>query len=517
MVSEPVQPVVDDDKLAALKAQMAATQGKIVVEEPQMPPRIIEKKSRTLNLGIIGSGQAGSRLAESFHNLGYEAVVFNTAPQDLEHIKIPEANKVLLDYGLGGASKDPQIGHEAAQMHKELIRVSIRDRLAGAQVYVFCTSLGGGSGGGSIETMIDVLSDLGAEAGTPLVVMTVLPMTNEDSQTKKNSIEALSKLSKLIQSGKIHNLIVVDNAKIETIFKDVGPMEFYEVSNQAIVDPLDVFNTYSSLPSRVKSLDPMEFTKILIDGGGLSLYGSMTVSNYEDDVALADAIINNLKSGLLAEGFDLKQTQYCGVMFLANKEVWAKMPASSIHYAMAMVQDHAGTPRGTFRGIYEADIKEDVVKVYSFFSGLALPDSRVEELKTEVSAQFVTIKEKNEKRNLNLSIDMGATTTVSEADKIRPNWRELTNWRPCNPRMECKITHYKSLVTGNLYEYGGYKDPEYKGKYVNHGFGEDVLWHDRPDLPHDEYPYTTIREEQRVPLWLTNMLQPPPNYSNATR
>lgn len=425
VVSEPVKPAVDVDKMAALKAQMAEAQGE--TEEPQMPPHIIEKKRRTLNLGIIGSGQAGSRLAESFYSLGYEVVVFNTAPQDLEHIQVPEANKILLDYGLGGASKDPKIGHEAAQMHKELIRTKIRDTLGDAQVYVFCTSLGGGSGGGSIETMIDVLSDLGKDSGTPLVVMTVLPMTNEDAQTKKNALDALGKLSKQVQAGRVHNLIVVDNAKIESIFSDVGPMEFYKISNQAIVDPLDVFNTYSSISSNVKSLDPMEFTKILIGGEGLSLYGSMTVSNYENDVALADAVINNLKSGLLAEGFDLKQTQYCGIMFLANKEVWAKMPASSIHYAMAMVQDHAGTPQGVFRGIYEADIKEDVVKVYSFFSGLALPDSRVEELKTEVAAQLETLKGKSERRNLGLTIDTGTTSTVEKVEAIKSQVKDINS------------------------------------------------------------------------------------------
>ncbi|MDP2685262.1 MAG: hypothetical protein Q8P20_09595 [bacterium] len=408
---------VDNDKLAALKAQMATKQG--LVKEEVMPPRIIEQKRRTLNFGVIGSGHAGARLAESLYNLGYEAIAINTAQQDLENIHIPEANKVLLNYGLGGASKDPQIGHEAAHMYKDLIRSSIKDKLHAAQLYVFCTSLGGGSGSGSIETIVDVLSDLGAENGAPLVVITVLPMTNEDAQTKKNAIEALAKLSKEVQAGRVHNLIVIDNAKIETIFSDVGPMEFYAVSNQAIVEPLDVFNTYSSASSNVKSLDPMEFTKLLIQGGGLSLYGSMTVSNYQDDVALADAVINNLTSGLLADGFDLKQTQYCGVMFLANKEVWAKLPSSSIHYAMAMVQDHAGTPQGTFRGLYEADIKEDVVKVYSFFSGLALPTARVEELKSEVAAQFATLKEKGVARNINLSIDTGTTAVVSEADKVR--------------------------------------------------------------------------------------------------
>ena len=243
-------------------------------------------------------------------------------------------------------------------------------------------------------------------------------MTNEDAALKKNAIEALSSLTKEIQAKRVHNLIVVDNAKIETIFNNVSPLEFYRLSNEAIVEPLDVFNTYSSSASEQKGLDPMEFTKILINGGGLSLYGSMTVSNYEEDTALAEAVINNLNSGLLAEGFDLKQTKYVGAMFLANNEVWKKLPQASINYAMAMVQDHAGTPEGVFKGMYEADIKEDVIKVYSFFSGLALPDTRVDELKTEVAEHTSKLKSKDTNRNINLTIDT-ESKVVSEAEKVK--------------------------------------------------------------------------------------------------
>ena len=420
---KPKDDEVNVDKLAALRAKLAAstnTEEPIEVEEPpeekgEMPPRILEKKSRSIKMGVVSSGQCGARLGAAMYQLGYDVVAFNTAQQDLEYIDIPESNKILLEYGLGGASKDPAIGHEAAQMHRDLINSQIRDKLASAEMFVFCTSLGGGSGSGSIDTMIDIMSAI----GKPIVVITVLPMTNEDAQTKKNSLEALGNLAKKVQNKEISNLIIVDNAKIETIFSDVGQMQFYEVSNKAIVEPLDVFNTYSSISSKVKSLDPMEFLKILIDGGGLSLYGSITVADYEEDTALAEAVFTNLTSGLLAEGFDLKQTQYCGVMFLANKRVWDKLPSASINYAMSMVQDHAGTPLGVFRGIYEADIPEDVVKVYSFFSGLALPDSRVEELKAEVLAHSDILKKKDVKRNMNLNIDTGISETVTAADKIK--------------------------------------------------------------------------------------------------
>jgi len=404
-------PEVDDDKLQALKEQFASKNK----EQDKMPPRILEEKTRSIKFGIIGSGQAGSRIAETFHSLGYEAIAINTATQDLEHINIPQSNKLLLDYGLGGASKDRSLGNEAAETHKDAIYALIKDKLADTQVYVFCTSLGGGSGSGSVNTIIDILASI----GNPIVVITVLPMTNEDAQTKSNALESLSELAVKAKEKIIHNLIVADNAKIESIFSDVGQMDFYNVSNKAIVEPLDVFNTYSSQPSSIKGLDPMEFLKVLIDGGGLSLYGCMNVANYEADTAIAEAIITNLDSGLLASGFDLKQTRYVGAMVLANKDVWNKIPSSSINYAMSMVQDTAGTPLGVFRGIYTADIEEDVVKVYSFFSGLALPEPRIEELKKEVSLHRTTLKTKDVSRDLKLNIDTGESETVSAVEKIK--------------------------------------------------------------------------------------------------
>ena len=63
------------------------------------------------NFAIVGVGQGGSRLAESFWNLGYRRVgIINTAQQDLSLIKIPEANKLLI--GDGGAGKNPEAADE---------------------------------------------------------------------------------------------------------------------------------------------------------------------------------------------------------------------------------------------------------------------------------------------------------------------------------------------------------------------------------------------------------------------
>tara|TARA_R110000868_G_scaffold46524_2_gene153597 strand:- start:1832 stop:3217 length:1386 start_codon:yes stop_codon:yes gene_type:complete len=407
---KPKEESIDMDKLAALKAKSKAKQ------ENELASKIVSKKERSLVLGVIGSGQAGSRIAESFYKLGYDAVVLNTAMQDLKHIDVPDSNKLLLEYGVGGAAKEMEIGKAAAEAHRGEIMQLVNDKLSESQVNILCLSLGGGSGAGSCETLVELLSDL----GKPLVVMTVLPMDTEDVQTKSNALETLSKLAKLTQIKKVNNLIIVDNAKLEAIYHDVGQMDFYDVANKAIVGPIDIFNTLSSMPSSVKGLDPMEFSKLFIDGEGLTVYGELTVENFDaDETAIAEAVVNNLNGNLLAGGFDLKQSRYVGVIIAASKSVWSKIPSSSITYAMAMINDQCGSPKGVFKGIYTVESDEPVVKVYSIFSGLGLPDSRVAQLKKEAKELSLTVKGKDDQRSNSLNLDTGTNETVSAAQKIK--------------------------------------------------------------------------------------------------
>ena len=239
----------------------------------------------------------------------------------------------------------------------------------------------------------------------------------------------------MTQNKKVNNLIVVDNAKIEVIYNNVNQMDFYGIANKAIVEPIDVFNTLSSMPSSVKGLDPMEFSKIFLDGEGLSIYGELIVEEYIEDTAIAEAVVSNLNGNLLASGFDLKQTRYAGFIVAANKDVWAKVPASSVNYAVAMVNDLCGNPKGVFKGVYTIDIPENVVKVYSFFSGLGLPSNRIDQLKKEaVELQSVT-KEKDQNRSLSLDLNTGTNETVSAAQKIKD-------------KMAAKSSSFGKFVTG---------------------------------------------------------------------
>jgi len=416
-IEDDISNEIVDNKLAELKAKLALSKHNKQEEKDNMPARIVEKRKRSLNFGVVGSGHGGSRIASEFCKLGYPAVAFNTAPQDLEQIQIPEAHKYLLQYGIGGAAKDLDIGHQAAEANRDGITNLISDVLSDADVFLLCFSLGGGSGAGSHDVLIDILG----ATGKPIVVVSVLPMSTEDVQTKNNALQTLSNLAKLAQERIISNLIVVDNAKLEAIYSSVSHMNFFTVGNQAIVKTIDAFNSYSVMSSLDKGIDSMELAKLFTDGEGLCIYGEMTITNYaNDNTLIAQAVIENHENGLLASGFDLAQTKYAGLIIAANSKAWEQIPRGAVEYARELIKENCPGHEAVFYGTYVDDeIDEDIVKIYSMFSGLGLPDGRVAQLRKDVESDQVKTKERVQARNLSLTLDTGKDKVVSKAEEVR--------------------------------------------------------------------------------------------------
>lgn len=409
---------MDESKLAALKAKSLAKK-----KEKEMASKIVAPKTRTLNLGICGSGQGGSRLAQTFYELGYPAIALNTALQDLKGINIPDSNKLLLDNSIGGASRDLGIGESAALDHSDSIVSLVNDKLSSASVLLFATSLGGGSGSGSAETVINLLS----QTGKPIICLCVLPMASEDMVCKSNALQTLSKLSELVQSNVLANLIVVDNARIETLFAGVSQFEFFNLANKAIVEPLDMLNQLSSQPSDAKGLDPMELTKIMLGSGGITSYGELTIEDLEDETSIASAVVENLDNNLLASGMDLSQAKYVGFTVCANSNTWKNISATAIHYAKTMVMDSAKHSEAVFDGSYVLEhIEDGKVVVYSIYSGLGLPKQRVDELKVEVKS--LQEKTKDRETNRKASLDVGLDNkSVSQADLLKKKLQNKTS------------------------------------------------------------------------------------------
>src|SRR5665213_1804565 len=120
------EPAIDEDKLAKLKAKLKEKEDSMKTTEEKKAM----KKDRTINFGVIGTGQAGSRLAQQMYKLGYDSLAINTAAQDLEFIDIPESNKLLLDNSVGGSAKDLELGREMSEQYRDKIKSLISTNLA---------------------------------------------------------------------------------------------------------------------------------------------------------------------------------------------------------------------------------------------------------------------------------------------------------------------------------------------------------------------------------------------------
>jgi cell division GTPase FtsZ len=365
-----------------------------------------------INLAVVGVGQAGSRIAEVMNKKGYSAGVINTSSQDLEFIKMPDDQKLLLEGTLGGTGKDLDLGREIFEENEEKCYSFINKTLGDNDMLYLAMSGGGGTGSSCPDTIIPLM----VQTGAPVGVIYILPKDSEDAQSKSNSIQTLSRLAKMSTQNMISNLVVVDNAKIEQIYADLSQAKFWEAANEAIVEPLDVFNTLTATASRHTSLDPSDFAKV-ISCGDCSIYGVVEVENYMEETALAEAVIDSLNQSMLAEGFDLKQTRVGGVIITGTKKVMDQLPALNINYCYSMISEKTNGAN-IFQGVYDVHTKSDSVKIYTWFAGLGLPKTRIDVLKEQAKALEAVAKEKEDSRKSAMSMDLGKDSTTSLSDEI---------------------------------------------------------------------------------------------------
>ena len=158
---------VDAEKLAALKAKMAEKSK----EQEAIMPEAPAERSVSIKMGIIGIGQAGSRIAEEFSRLGYDAGVINTSAQDLAFINVPDNQKLLLEGSLGGTGKDLDLGRQIFEQSSEQLTSFVEAVAQGNDMLFLAISGGGGTGSSSVDTMVPLLFSM----NMPLGVIYVLP------------------------------------------------------------------------------------------------------------------------------------------------------------------------------------------------------------------------------------------------------------------------------------------------------------------------------------------------------
>ena len=295
-----------------------------------------------------------------------------------------------MDIGEQGAGKDTERGREAVQQYQQEIYHQAQ-QIFGSEVdhIMVCVGAGGGTGGGSVQGLIETAKKYARYIGLrepdrKVGVIMTLPTVGEASSPKvaENAWRISTQLSGLAAEGRISPLIFIDNDKIKRMYPGMTVKAFWPTINDTVAGLFDIFNRLSALSSRYTSFDPVDYHSIM-QAGGCAIMGLTTVPEFEDKFAVSQAVKRNLEKTLLAGGFDLTTARMAGCIVVAGRQLveGVKGLQDNIDYAFDNLSEITGDAT-IHRGIYEDG--RDSLRVYTIIGGLETCATRLESLRSRI-------------------------------------------------------------------------------------------------------------------------------------
>lgn len=356
----------------------------IPVPEVVEPPKEIKDEfDASFKFAFIGAGQGGSRIAESFHKLGYRKVsVVNTAQQDLNTIDLEKERKMCI--GDGGAGKDPLVAGEKFTAKKDDVIDFMRKNFGNTFDRVFvCAGAGGGTGTGTVLKIVEAahemmsLSDINCNSDKVGVILT-LPKISEGKKVAANAAKCLSEAYEKVRQGLISPLIVMDNEKINKLYPTLSVGKFWDTANRSIAGLFHLFNMTANKDSSYSSFDSNDYKQVL-DSGMIS-FGASPVKEWKDTYSISKTVRDNLNNNLLTSGVELSTANSAGVIVIGGKDILDELPQENLDHAFEQFSRIMGQGSTVHRGIYSGS--KPTLTVYTCMGGFAKPKKKINELRT---------------------------------------------------------------------------------------------------------------------------------------
>jgi len=358
--------------------------------EAEKVDEIQDESNGALTYAIIGSGQAGGRIAKSFYDLGYKkALAVNTAKSDLALLELPENHKFHLDcFGQQGAGKNQEKSREAFELKGQEIFNKLRE-IFGEKIdrILICVGAAGGTGGGSVIPLVDIakryFTYVGKEGASNRVgVMASLPTSGECASpiVANNAYNRVQSLCASAANGDFAPLVIIDNDKIKKLYPQLTVKQFWPTLNNTIAGLFHVFNLLATKNSNYTTFDPADYDTIMKTKGCM-IFGVTTVKNPENETSISSALKQNLEKTLLASGFDLTTAEGAASIIVGGTKQYEEIAGlmDSIEYGFDTLAAITGGAT-VHRGIYE-DPSKDKLVAYTIVGGLAAPQARLQELR----------------------------------------------------------------------------------------------------------------------------------------
>lgn len=327
------------------------------------------------NMGFVGLGQGGGRIAETFFKEGYRrCLAINTAQADLATL---DAEIPQLDLKTGGAGQDMEKGKEFLKRAEESVWDSLLRAVGDDPDYLMvCASLGGGTGSGGARTLIEILRKYMADKGRdPQRVGAVVSLPNvyEGQRKCRNAVRAFKDVIATSPSP----LIIIDNKRIEELFR-VGAADLFQKCNTQVAKLFHLFNRLAIQRSDLHTFDRADFARLL--DGGTVVFGAAPVKQFETKADLTEGVRNQLQRTVLAE-VDLKQARQAGCIFMGGESVMQQVPMEYFGEAFSLLTRMMADDSVVYQGVYKGSTED--LRCYTMLSGLGVPEARLAELEAK--------------------------------------------------------------------------------------------------------------------------------------
>jgi cell division GTPase FtsZ len=332
-------------------------------DEDAQAQEIEDEFEGAYKFAIIGVGQGGSRMAETFWNLGYRRVcVINTAKQDLKFINIPEDRKLLLDHG--GAGKNPETAEKIFEDNAEEIWDFFHGKLGTTYDRVLvCAGAGGGTGAGGAPVVFKIIKD---NTSASVGFISALPTKAEGNQVAKNTKRTMQKVVEYTKDGILSPLIVLNNEKIKELYPGLSINKFWTTANSSVCSLFHLFNKISSQDSSYTTFDKADLDSVL--NSGIITFGATSIkAEQANDTDISKAIRNNLKKNILA-GADISTGNIAACVMVVNNKLMDEVPQEALEHGFEQLNRLLVKDSTVHRGIYTSN--KPGIAVYTVIGGL---------------------------------------------------------------------------------------------------------------------------------------------------
>jgi len=367
-----------------------------------------------LNFGFIGVGQCGGNIANTFAGQGFDAIALNTSQVDLDLLhNIPNNRRKLINLGLHGAGKNPEIGKAALEHHvEEILSLVIETFTTNTEMLFVCAGLGGGTGSGATPLLMEILCD----HGYPVGAIVTIPSDTEGHKTKTVFLRAIEEIAALEKLG---GVFIVDNGKTLTMPKHIGKITRYELINESVASKFENLSLMPSMSS-VISFDERDLISTLLLNGCAGMVSVPLIKAYE--LKDANRFVKNIVSAFSYSVFadtHISQARAVVLLFEIKRDQEQYLNAElEAELSSFFTEAEIGT------GVYINNDVERESAVHILLTGMPYPQARI-----------LAIQKDIEKRALNINTHSNRLTGIdfSKIKQISNDLIKETELKPAKP------------------------------------------------------------------------------------